>query len=117
MEPNTGYIITHENARLISSISGWHREVIWANIGWVAVYQENPFPRWSLMPKNAAELTPDFHYVDSTLNGLPSRSVKEIRAEWAEVNRTFGEKIEELQKELDRAKLKEEMTDVSSSDT
>ncbi len=107
MNPNTGYIITEQNAQLICNISGFRMQTLLRNIGWVVIYREGPYPDWSLLPLNVASRVEGFHLVDSPLNGLPARSVKEIRAEWAEVNTTYSAKLEELQKELKRAGLQE----------
>ena len=105
MEKNTGYIITEQNQDMLAYISGKPVKTLKANHGWVAVYMEDPYPEWRLLPKKAAEQIKGFSYVDSPLNGLPTRSEKEIRKEWTEVNNTYKEKIEELQKELERRKL------------
>jgi len=117
MEPNTGYIITTQNASLVAQISGKELKTIEANIGWAAVYQENPYPRWSLMPKNVAEQFKDFKWVDSVLNGLPTRSQKAIREEWAQLNKEYSEKLAKLQEELDRAKFRDGVNDGSTGET
>lgn len=105
MEKNTGYIITEQNAAVIANISGKEMKTLLANKGWVAIYQEDPYPVWRLLPRNAAEQIKDFTYIDSPLNGLPTRSEKDIRAEWSEVNKAYSEKVESLRKELERRKL------------
>ena len=107
MEPNTGYVITEQNIGLIAMISGNSHNVLKANIGWAAVYEENPYPRWSLMPKNLAEERHGFEWVDSSLNGLPARTVKEIRKDWAQVNAEYSKKLNSLTKELERAELRD----------
>jgi hypothetical protein len=107
MEHNTGYIITEQNAQLLANITGKDLRVIQANIGWAAVYDEKPHPIWYLLPKNAALDIKDFKWVDSDLNGLPARSQKAIREEWAQVNKDYAEKLEELKKELNRAILRD----------
>lgn len=108
MEPNTGYIITEQNARLVSTISGKELKTITANIGWVVLWDQDPYPNWYLMPRNVAERRKGFTYVDSPLNGLPTRSQKDIREEWTKVNKEYSEKLAVLQKELERAKLRDE---------
>lgn len=108
MEPNTGYVITDQNAHLLATISGIGFGTVSVNRGWAVIYEENPYPRWSIMPKNAAQARNGFKWVDSPLNGLPTRTEKEIRQEWAELNKTYSEKLDELKKELERAKLRDE---------
>lgn len=110
MDSNTGYIITNTNAQLLSYISGLGYGTIFANKGWAAVFEEAPYPRWLLMPTNVAEARKGFRYVDSELNGLPARKEEVIRKEWAEVNKTYSVKVDELSAELERAKLTEEPT-------
>jgi hypothetical protein len=108
MEENTGYIITEQNANLVANLSGKDVSLLLRNKGWVAVYMEDPYPVWHLMPRKAAERIRGFKYVDSLLNGLPARSEKEIREEWAKVNKEYSEKVKSLNEELQRRKLWDE---------
>jgi len=107
MDKNTGYIITAENSSLLATITGKSLDFLERNQGWAAVFDEDPYPRWQFMPKNVAERRRGFTWVDSPLNGLPSRTEKEIRKEWAEVNKAYGEKLAELRKELERAQMRD----------
>lgn len=51
MDNKTAKVITPENARQLSFISGIPLKIMEANYNWAAVYHESYMPRWLIMPK------------------------------------------------------------------
>ena len=101
MDNNTGYIITSENAMLISYVSGLNLKTIEANKGWVACFNENWMPFWRLMPKNVAEQEKNFRLIFSKVDTPVLRSIEEIAAERNEVTRKYADKMHILNDEYD----------------
>lgn len=55
MENLVGYEITEDNVVFLHHLTGKTLDVLRANIGWVAYYDERQYPRWQIAPRDVVQ--------------------------------------------------------------